>query len=202
MRIHTLLLSGTLALATLTACAPMQTYDRPAYGHRGYPAYSDHGEYAYPDRSDYVYPVRGDSAYPERGTYAVDRDYQPGPDYRVDDRRSGPGCDYCGTVRRITRVARGTPDNTGAIVVGALVGGALGNTVGSGDGRRAATVVGAVAGGAVANNMTRDQRRYDLYRIDVQFDNGDIYSFDQDDAAGMQAGSFVEVRNNLVYPLR
>ena len=38
-------------------------------------------------------------------------------------------------------------------VLGAIVGGVLGSTVGKGDGRRAATVVGAVAGGAVGNNV-------------------------------------------------
>ncbi len=40
-------------------------------------------------------------------------------------------------------------------VLGAIVGGVLGSTVGKGDGRRAATVVGAVAGGAIGNNVAR-----------------------------------------------
>jgi uncharacterized protein YcfJ len=46
-------------------------------------------------------------------------------------------------------------DNTGATMLGALIGGALGNTVGHGDGRRAATIAGAVIGGSVANNNAR-----------------------------------------------
>jgi uncharacterized protein YcfJ len=49
---------------------------------------------------------------------------------------------------------RGSDGSTGTIV-GAIVGGALGNQVGKGDGRRAATVAGAVIGGAVGNNNTR-----------------------------------------------
>lgn len=42
-------------------------------------------------------------------------------------------------------------NNTARTVIGALIGGAIGNQVGSGDGRRAATVAGAVVGGAIGN---------------------------------------------------
>ena len=56
----------------------------------------------------------------------------------------------------VTRVAPGGGDPTGGTVVGAIVGGALGNTVGSGDGRRAATIAGAVIGGAVGRNVDRN----------------------------------------------
>jgi uncharacterized protein YcfJ len=45
-------------------------------------------------------------------------------------------------------------------VLGAIVGGVLGSTVGKGDGRRAATVAGAVVGGAVGNNAARGDDRY------------------------------------------
>jgi uncharacterized protein YcfJ len=45
-------------------------------------------------------------------------------------------------------------------VLGAIVGGVLGSTVGKGDGRRAATVAGAVVGGAVGNNVARGDDRY------------------------------------------
>jgi uncharacterized protein YcfJ len=45
-------------------------------------------------------------------------------------------------------------------VLGAIVGGVLGNTVGKGDGRRAATVAGAVVGGAVGNNVAQGDDRY------------------------------------------
>jgi uncharacterized protein YcfJ len=49
----------------------------------------------------------------------------------------------------------GRNNNTG-IVVGAIVGGALGHQVGNGDGRRAATIAGAVIGGAVGHNIDRN----------------------------------------------
>jgi uncharacterized protein YcfJ len=45
-------------------------------------------------------------------------------------------------------------------VIGAIVGGVLGNTVGKGDGRKAATVAGAVVGGAVGHNVASQDDRY------------------------------------------
>ena len=57
---------------------------------------------------------------------------------------------YDAQVRRSTGRYENT--NTGTII-GALVGGALGNQVGKGDGRRAATVAGAVIGGSVGRNV-------------------------------------------------
>ncbi len=51
-------------------------------------------------------------------------------------------------------------NNTAGTVIGAIVGGALGNQVGKGDGRKAATVAGAVIGGAVGNKQARRDDRY------------------------------------------
>lgn len=45
--------------------------------------------------------------------------------------------------------------STAGTVLGAIVGGVLGNTIGKGDGRRAATVAGAVIGGAIGNHAGR-----------------------------------------------
>jgi len=52
-------------------------------------------------------------------------------------------------------------DHTGSTLLGAVIGGALGNQVGKGDGRKAATIAGAVIGGAVGNNASH--RRGDYY---------------------------------------
>jgi len=56
---------------------------------------------------------------------------------------------------RITNVQMVTQENARAQTGGALVGGALGNQVGKGDGRKAATVAGAVIGGAVGRDIDR-----------------------------------------------
>lgn len=56
-------------------------------------------------------------------------------------------------------VRREGGSNTAGTILGAVIGGVLGNTVGKGDGRRAATVAGAVAGGVVGNQVAgRDDR--------------------------------------------
>jgi len=53
-------------------------------------------------------------------------------------------------------------NGTGGTVLGAIIGGALGNQVGKGDGRKAATVAGAVIGGAIGRDQaTRNDGRYD-----------------------------------------
>lgn len=53
------------------------------------------------------------------------------------------------------RVYRGDSTANGTLL-GALVGGALGNQVGKGDGRTAATIAGAVIGGAVGRDIDRN----------------------------------------------
>lgn len=60
--------------------------------------------------------------------------------------------------------ARGQTSGGGALI-GAIAGGVLGNSVGDGDGRKAATVIGAVLGGTIGNNIERNGRyRNDPYR--------------------------------------
>lgn len=53
--------------------------------------------------------------------------------------------------------ARGQTTGGGALI-GAIAGGVLGNSVGDGDGRKAATVIGAVLGGTIGNNIERNGR--------------------------------------------
>ena len=60
----------------------------------------------------------------------------------------------CYDERVVTREPDGG-DPTGGTILGALIGGALGNQVGSGSGRRAATVAGAVIGGSVGRNVDK-----------------------------------------------
>ncbi|MBK6435920.1 MAG: glycine zipper 2TM domain-containing protein [Rhodanobacteraceae bacterium] len=63
------------------------------------------------------------------------------------------------------RLYRGDHNGKAGTVIGAIIGGALGNQVGSGDGRKAATIAGAVIGGAVASkhNQRDDYDGYDYY---------------------------------------
>ncbi|UXI67288.1 glycine zipper 2TM domain-containing protein [Tahibacter amnicola] len=51
-------------------------------------------------------------------------------------------------------------DTTGPTILGAVVGGALGNQVGKGDGRKAATIAGAVIGGSIGHESARRRGDY------------------------------------------
>jgi len=84
-------------------------------------------------------------------------------------------------------------DTTGGTVLGAIIGGALGNQVGKGDGRKAATIGGAVVGGAIGHDIAKNsdpqyvpsgcrmvevQQRGDDRPVgfDVEYDyKGDVY---------------------------
>ena len=50
----------------------------------------------------------------------------------------------------------GTDSNANGTLIGALIGGALGNQAGKGDGRKAATIGGAVIGGVIGNQVDRN----------------------------------------------
>jgi uncharacterized protein YcfJ len=54
-----------------------------------------------------------------------------------------------------------TGKRTGATVLGAIIGGIIGNRFGRGDGRKAATAAGVVAGGVVGNNLAASQANAD-----------------------------------------
>jgi uncharacterized protein YcfJ len=71
----------------------------------------------------------------------------------------------------------------GSMILGGIIGAALGNTIGDGDGRRAATVAGAVIGSAIGHDVavrrearsggysyTREERPYDVERCEVRYE--------------------------------
>ena len=114
------------------------------------------------------------------------------------------GCDDCGRVVSVESVGRRDNRVGGGTVLGAIVGGALGNQVGKGDGRKAATVAGALAGGVVGHNVEkrgRNSNRY--YRISVRMDrNGRIRNYEQQDSYGLRRGDNVYLDNGYVVPSR
>lgn len=118
-----------------------------------------------------------------------------------DDQRSEryDRCRSCGTVERIEYAGHGKNSGGGA-VAGVVIGGVLGNQVGDGDGRRAATVAGAVIGGIVGNNAERrSSRRRNVYDVLVNMDRGQSIWVTQGELRGVREGSRVEVRGGRVY---
>ncbi|RYX97784.1 MAG: glycine zipper 2TM domain-containing protein [Comamonadaceae bacterium] len=90
-------------------------------------------------------------------------------------------CSTCGRVEAVTAVQRqgavnGVPVGNTTIglgtVAGGLVGGLLGNQVGGGNGKTAATVLG-VAGGAFAGNaIEKNMKKVTVYQVRVRMDDG------------------------------
>ncbi|MBX3692597.1 glycine zipper 2TM domain-containing protein [Dokdonella sp.] len=114
------------------------------------------------------------------------------------------GCDTCGRVVAIESAGRRDNRVGGGAVLGAIVGGALGNQVGKGDGRKAATVVGALAGGAIGHDIEKQGRRSNYYyRISVRMDrDGRIRTYDQHDVYGLRRGDRVYIDRGEVIPAR
>ncbi|MBQ4853962.1 glycine zipper 2TM domain-containing protein [Rhodanobacter sp. B2A1Ga4] len=117
--------------------------------------------------------------------------------------RSGR-CQACGVVQEVQQVyIDGSSGNGGTLgaIIGAVAGGVLGNQVGKGDGRKAATVVGAVAGGVVGNQIGKRNSGSDVaWRIVVRLDNGQYATVTQRENPGVRNGDYVEVRGDQVYP--
>jgi len=111
-------------------------------------------------------------------------------------------CRTCGVVQEVQQVyvqGNGQGGTLGAII-GAVAGGVLGNTVGKGDGRKAATVAGAVAGGVVGNQIGKRSGGEDAaWRIVVRLDDGRYATVTQRENPGLRQGDYVEVRNDHVY---
>lgn len=143
-----------------------------------------------------------------RYSQSRDRDYDryesSQRDGRYDDRRGrDERCRQCGTVVAIDAVWVDDNRVSGGTLLGVIIGGALGNQVGSGDGRRAATAAGAIAGGVIghqAEKGQRDQRRG--YRIEVRLDDRRYGYVIQLQNPGLRVGDRVSIHDDRVHALR
>jgi outer membrane lipoprotein SlyB len=113
-------------------------------------------------------------------------------------------CRNCGTVTEIYRDRGQDHRLGGGTVIGAIVGGALGNQVGKGDGRKAATVAGALAGGAVGHRVEKNRRgEREYYRVEIEMDNGGHRTGSMvRNRDSLRRGDRVQVRNGQAYLVR
>ncbi len=106
-----------------------------------------------------------------------------------------------GIVQAIDVIPREQASRIGlGTVAGAVVGGALGNQVGSGSGRTAATVAGAVGGGMVGHQMENNSNAASgqMYRVAVRMDNGSVQTLAQEVPPGVQVGDRVRLDNGVI----
>jgi outer membrane lipoprotein SlyB len=116
----------------------------------------------------------------------------------------GYRCGQCGTVEDVDRIwyeGRRDSGREGAIL-GAIIGGALGNQVGKGDGRKAATIAGAVVGGLVGRDIDRNDgrgRRGDEgLRLVVRMDRGYYQTVEIHGEMRIYRGDRVRLRDGRV----
>jgi outer membrane lipoprotein SlyB len=102
-------------------------------------------------------------------------------------------CGNCGSVVSVNAVKQqGEGSGLGA-VGGAVVGGLLGNQIGRGNGRTAATVVGAVGGGFAGNEVEKHVKTSQSYNVAVRMDNGSSRNFSYKEEPAFRAGDKVKV---------
>lgn len=106
-----------------------------------------------------------------------------------------------GVIEGIDTVAPGAMSSAGVGTVGgAVVGGVLGNQVGSGSGRKAATIAGAI-GGAIAGNQIDQRRNTAPAQVDVhvRMRDGSYQTFRQDSQGDLRVGQRVRIENGRLY---
>ena len=101
-------------------------------------------------------------------------------------------CTQCGVIEGVREIQQ-KGDGTGlGAVGGAVVGGALGNQVGKGNGRTAMTVLGAIGGGVAGNEVEKRMRSETVYEVQVRMDDGSVRTVTQKTAPTPGARVVVE----------
>jgi outer membrane lipoprotein SlyB len=102
-------------------------------------------------------------------------------------------CTDCGVIESTREVsARAETSGLGAIG-GAVVGGVLGNQVGSGRGQEIATVVGAVGGVIAGNEIEKRVLATKTYEITVRLDDGSVRVLNQAAAPSWRSGDRIRI---------
>jgi outer membrane lipoprotein SlyB len=105
-------------------------------------------------------------------------------------------CATCGSVESVTAVQRPgkpSPISVGS-VAGGVIGAALGNQVGHGNGRTLATVLGAVGGGFAGHAIEGQVRKETVYQVGVRMEDGSRRTIES--ATAPSVGSRVTVDGN------
>ena len=105
-------------------------------------------------------------------------------------------CATCGSVESVTAVERPgkpSPISVGS-VAGGVIGAALGNQVGRGNGRTLATVLGAVGGGFAGHAIEGQVRKETVYQVGVRMEDGSRRTVESTTAPSV--GSRVTVDGN------
>ena len=103
-------------------------------------------------------------------------------------------CQNCGTVISTHTYQKAAEHGSGlGIATGAVLGGLLGNQVGSGNGRSVATVAGAVGGGYAGNEVEKRARTSTVTEVRVRMSNGSVRTFTEPGSSRRHSGQHVKL---------
>ncbi len=107
-------------------------------------------------------------------------------------------CHACGAIESVTPIERSTkPAGVGiGTVAGGVLGAVLGNQIGHGGGRTAATILGAVGGGFAGNAIEGHVRKETVYQVGVRMEDGSHRLVEV--AQAPSVGSRVTVEGNVL----
>ena len=88
-----------------------------------------------------------------------------------------PACSNCGLVESVEPFSTHAPTSGVGMIAGGVLGGLVGNQIGGGNGRAAATVIGAVGGGYVGHQVEKNARSGTAYRVSVRMRDGSLRTF-------------------------
>ena len=143
---------SAIALALSAATAGVAVAGYQDYGRGSDSRYSDNSS-----RTDYAQVVRAEPVYDRYAASGYER--QECWNEQTNNYDDGYYRDSNG--RLYQNGQNGRDSNVNGTVIGALIGGALGNQAGKGDGRKAATIGGAVVGGLIGNKIDREHDAYE-----------------------------------------
>lgn len=109
-----------------------------------------------------------------------------------------PVCGNCGRVESVVSKQQAAKPSGVGIAAGAIIGGVLGNQIGSGNGRTLATVAGAVGGGYAGNEVEKHTRTTTTYQVRVRMEDGEVRTFPCEQPPTWSVGDRVKVVNGAL----
>lgn len=111
---------------------------------------------------------------------------------------AAPVCANCGVVESVRAIKRkGEASGVGA-VAGGVLGAAVGNQFGKGNGRSAMTVLGAVGGGVAGHEVEKQVKSVVVHQVTVRMDDGSVRTIEQSQAP--RTGERVLVQGKTLKP--
>lgn len=107
-------------------------------------------------------------------------------------------CHECATVVSVRQVKHEGQGSALGLIGGGVVGGLLGNQVGSGHGRQLATVAGAAGGAYAGNQIEKSAKSSVSWNVTVQYEDGKKRTFDFAQSPGLASGDHVVNKGNSI----